>query len=123
MKYLFDTARRAKSLRSREAKLAGAAGHMKGRAWSRLLGALLDLLRADLFSEPQTPSTGLKGALPRGGQLKPQAHSPPSPAAYLADDKLAVSGHPSHFAQHTASRWAVRHTGSWPEASRENALE
>lgn len=74
MKYLFDMARRAKSLWSREARLAGAAGHMKERAWSQPLRALLDLLRADLFSEPQAPSTvagsqgvgqkGLKGALP-----------------------------------------------------------
>lgn len=83
-------ARRAKSLWSREARLAGAAGHMKGRAWSQPLRALLDLLRADLFSEPQAPSTvagsqgvgqkGLKGALPWGGvQLKPQVHSPQLP--------------------------------------------
>lgn len=55
MKYLFDIAKRAKSLWSREARLTGAAGHMKGRAGSQPLGTLLDLLRADLFSEPQAP--------------------------------------------------------------------
>lgn len=76
MKYLFDIARRAKSLWSRETRLAGAAGHMKGSAWSQPLGTLLDLLRADLFSEPQMPSMaagsqrvgwkGMKGTFPRG---------------------------------------------------------
>lgn len=124
-------ARRAKSLWSREARLAGAAGHMKGRAWSQPLRALLDLLRADLFSEPQAPSTvagsqgvgqkGLKGALPWGGAVK--ATSTLTPATYPADARLSESGHLATFPQHTTTRWAVRHTGSrLVPGPRENAL-
>lgn len=79
---------------------------MKERAWSQPLRALLDLLRADLFSEPQAPARhggrepgsgaerAERGTPMRGGQLKPQVHSPQLPPA---DVKLSKSCHPSHF--------------------------
>ena len=59
MKYLFDAARRVQSLWCRQARLAGAARHMKGKEpepW--LPSALLDLLRADLFNGPEEPGCG-----------------------------------------------------------------
>ena len=91
MKYLFDEARRVQSLWRRQARLAGAASHMKGKELEPWLpSALLDLLRADLFNGPEEPGRGgpweaeTKGAVARAlaactrGPIKAMVHSPPN---------------------------------------------
>jgi hypothetical protein len=99
MKYLFDTARRAKSLWNKKARLAGAAGHMKRKGTEPGLHALLDLFRADLLSGPEEgqPAPGkpgrrvcMVGAACTRGQLKPCIPSSSSHLTHPAGAEPAV---------------------------------